>query len=154
MDDNNLRLLQPGIVLPCMPSPVANYSPASNHTDALTFSGKLPRSVRIMVPGQIDKVLSINEGVAVARMCETAFPATVKVALGGDLGRIERSLTLNGFANATDDLEANPQVIDCALDLNAAAFEEAGQHCRKAAGLPSFSLGAAVEASASFAVCG
>lgn len=152
MNEIDERLAQLGIMLPDVSTPVANYVPAVLHRGILTLSGQLPRSGGSLVKGQVGSDLSIDQGVAAARLCALALLATAKSALDGDLGRIERCLALSGFVSAAEGFEAHPQVINGASDFLIEVLGAAGQHCRVAVGVPSLPLGAAVEVSASFAV--
>ena len=152
MNEIDERLAQLGLMLPDMPAPVANYVPSLLHRGTLTLSGQLPRSGGSLVKGQVGSDLSIDQGVAAARLCAIALLATAKSALDGDLGRIERCLALSGFVNTAEGFEAHPHVINGASDLFVEVLGAAGRHCRIAVGVPSLPLGAAVEVSASFAV--
>ncbi|RXR25209.1 RidA family protein [Sphingobium fluviale] len=146
------RLIALGIELPAMQPTVANYVPATFHRGVLTLSGQLPRTASGLVKGKVGGDMTVEQGVEAARLCGIALLAAAKVALDGDLDRIESCLTLGGFVNAVDDFEAHPQVINGASDLIVDVLGDCGRHARVALGVASLPLGAAVEVSASFAV--
>jgi len=145
------RLKSLGIELPNPAAPAANYVP-------FTISGKL-----VFVAGQITlwngelrhigKVgadLSVEDGVAAARLCGLNLISQARAAAKGNLDGIARCLKLGGFVNCTPDFTQHPVVINGASDLMVQVFGDAGKHARFAVGAGSLPRGVAVEIEAVF----
>ncbi|HCP01089.1 MAG TPA: hypothetical protein DIT35_06315, partial [Rhodospirillaceae bacterium] len=89
-----------------------------------------------------------EDGAAASRACALALISQAKVALDGDLDRIERVVKLTGFVAATPEFTNHPQVVNGASDLLVDIFGDAGLHARAAVGMASLPLGVAVEVEA------
>ena len=70
--------------------------------------------------------------------------ANLKVALG-DLDRVDRILSLNGYVNAVPGFAESPQVINGASDLLVELFGSRGLHARAAIGVSALPKNALVE---------
>ncbi|MFN3959964.1 MAG: RidA family protein [Parvularculaceae bacterium] len=142
------RLTKLGITLPTPNAPVANYVPFVKSGDLLFVSGQISLGPAGLVKGKLGATLTLEEGVAAARLCGINILAQLKAALGGDLNRVMRIVKLGGFVNCTPDFEDQPKVINGASDLMVSVFGEAGKHARAAVGAPNLPMGAAVEVDA------
>ena len=91
--------------------------------------------------------MSLDEGVAAARLCGVNLLAQMQAATG-DLDRIARVVKLGGFVNADPAFVDIPKVINGCSDLMVLAFGDAGRHARSAVACPVLPLGAAVEVDA------
>jgi enamine deaminase RidA (YjgF/YER057c/UK114 family) len=147
------RLADAGIVLPDAPLPAANYVPAALAGNLLFIAGQVPfENGKVAFVGKVGSEVTIDDGIAAARLCAINILAQAKAALGGDLSRIQRCLKVQGFVNCAPDFLDHPKVVNGASDLLVAVLGDAGKHARFAVGAPSLPLGASVEVDATFAV--
>lgn len=142
------RLKKLGVALPAPNAPVANYVPYVRIGSLLFISGQISNGPQGVVKGKLGGTLTLDEGVAAARLCAINIIAQLNAALGGDLDRVIRVIKLGGFVNCVPEFEDHPKVVNGASDLMVAVFGEAGRHARAAVGAPSLPLGAAVEVDA------
>lgn len=142
------RLTKLGITLPTPNAPVANYVPFVKSGNLLFVSGQISLGPAGLVKGKLGATLTLEEGVAAARLCAINILAQMNAALGGDLNRVTRIVKLGGFVNCTPDFEDQPKVVNGASDLMVSVFGEAGKHARAAVGAPNLPMGAAVEVDA------
>ena len=143
------RLKELGIELPQATAPIANYAPFTTTGNIVIVSGQV--SVRNGKPefvGKLGAGISIPDGQQAARLCALNILAHLKVACGGDFGRVKRVLRLGGFVNCTPEFTDMSQVINGASDLMVQVFGDAGKHARAAVGVSSLPLGVAVEVEA------
>ncbi len=142
------RLHKLGIVLPKPNAPVANYVPFVRSGALLFISGQISNGPEGVIRGKLGGTLTLDEGVAAARLCAINIIAQINAALDGDLDRVARVVKLGGFVNCVPEFEDQPKVVNGASDLMVAVFADAGRHARAAVGAPSLPLGAAVEVDA------
>lgn len=142
------RLKKLGILLPSPNAPVANYVPYVRSGALLFISGQISNSPQGVVKGKLGGTLTLDEGVAAARLCAINIIAQINAALEGELDRVTRIVKLGGFVNCVPEFEDQPKVVNGASDLMVAVFGDAGRHARAAVGAPSLPLGAAVEVDA------
>ncbi|OQW60326.1 MAG: hypothetical protein BVN28_08745 [Nitrospira sp. ST-bin4] len=129
-----LRLKELGIELPAAPKPVANYVPVVRVGDLLFLSGVLPsKEGQLVMTGKLGADLSIEQGVAAARLAVLNALAIVK-AEAGSLDRVKRIVKMVGHIASAPGFTDQPQVLNGASDLLVAVFGEAGRHARVAVG--------------------
>jgi enamine deaminase RidA (YjgF/YER057c/UK114 family) len=160
------RLKDLGIELPEPASPVANYIPYTLVPIAaeaggrppgalVVVSGQIPlRDGRIAYTGKLGPGVSVERGQEAARLCFVNLLAHLRVACGGDLGRVRRVVRLGGFIAAPPEFTQHAQVMNGASDLAVAVFGEAGRHARTTIGVPSLPGDAAVEVEGMFEIGG
>ena len=147
------RLADAGITLPDAPLPAANYVPATVANGLLFVSGQVPMANgKVVHVGKVGSEVSLEDGIAAARLCAINILAQAKAALDGDLERIVRCMKVQGFVNCAPDFADHPKVINGASDLLVLALGDAGRHARFAVGAPSLPLGSSVEVDATFAL--
>lgn len=140
------RLQELGVEIPEAAAPLANYVGHVVSGNLVFVSGQLPLAAgKLQVTGKLGESVSLEDGVAAARLCAINIIAQVKAACGGDLDRVARIVKLGGFVASTPDFTDQPKVINGASDLMAEVFGEAGRHARAAVATPSLPLDAAVE---------
>lgn len=150
--DIEARLKAMDLVLPGVPSPVADYVSFLHLNGQLHISGQLPfENGKIAVAGTLGDGLDVAEGQKAARLCALNILAQAKAALG-DLDRIVQCLRLSGYVNAAAGFSDHPKVINGASELMVKVLGPKGRHTRIAVGCSSLPLGAAVEVDALFAV--
>lgn len=149
--DEKLAVL--GIRLPEQPRVVANYVPYAIAGNMVIISGQLPvKEGQIAFKGKVGQDLSLEEGQAAARQCAINILTHLRVACGGDLGRVKQCVRLGGFINCGADYTDQPKVMNGASDVMVEVFGEPGRHARAAVGVNALPLGAAVEVEATFLI--
>ncbi len=147
------RLRELGIELPDAAAPVANYVPYVITGNLVFVSGQITIwNGELIVTGKLDEDVSLEDGIAAARLCGLNLIAQVKAACGGDLDKVTRVVRLGGFVNCTAEFTDHPQVINGASDLMVEVFGEAGRHARAAVGVASLPRSVAVEVDGVFEV--
>ena len=148
--DDRLRLL--GIVLPSVPTPVANYVPFVITGNLLYLSGQGPRdSDGEFLRGVVGAQVSVDEAYQHARLVGLQLLATAKLALGS-LDRVSRVVKLLGMVNAVPEFGDHPKVINGCSDLMVEVFGDAGRHARSAVGFGSLPGNITVEIEAIVAI--
>ncbi len=121
------RLAEMGVELPDPPKPMASYVGFVKHGGLVFVSGQIPLvDGAIFQTGLLGAGVTIEQGIATARICAINILAQVKVACEGDLERIERCVRLGGFVASTPDFTDHPKVINGASDFMAEALGERG----------------------------
>lgn len=139
------RLKELNIELPNAASPAANYVPFVITGNQLWIAGQVPFwNGEIAYRGKVGNDISLEDGVAAARVCGLNILAQAKAALG-DLDRIAQVVKLGGFVNAAGDFTDHPKVINGASDMIVDVFGDAGKHARFALGASGLPLNSAVE---------
>ncbi len=144
------RLAELGITLPTPAAPIANYVPFNVSGNLVVVSGQIPlKDGKIAVTGKVGAGVSMEDGVAAARLCFINLMAQVKAAVG-DLDRVRRVIRLGGFIAAGPDFTQHAVVMNGASDLAVEVFGDAGRHARTTIGVPSLPGDAAVEVEGMF----
>ena len=147
------RLSSLGVELSEPPKPVASYVGFVRHGNLIFISGQIPLSNgEITQKGLLGDTVSIEEGMAAAKVCATNILNQVNVACEGDLERIEQCIRLGGFVASTPDFFDHPKVINGASDFMGEALGERGVHARAAVGVAALPLNVSVEVEATFAI--
>jgi len=142
------RLRELGITLPTAAAPAANYVPFVLTGNQLWIAGQITFwDGKLKYCGKVGVDLSVEDGIAAARVCGLNILAQAKAALG-DLDRVVRVVKLGGFVNAPGDFKDHPKIINGASDLIVDVFGEAGKHARAAVGASGLPLDSAVEVDA------
>ncbi len=147
------RLAELGITLSQAAAPAANYVPTAITGNLLFVSGQIAiKSDGTVITGHLGDGLSVEEGQEAARLCAINILSQVRLALDGDLDRIERIVRITGFVSSTPDFSEHHLVINGASDLLVAAAGEAGRHTRAAFGVAALPFGSAVEVDATIQI--
>ena len=143
------KLRELGLELPVAAKPVANYVPWVLSGNLVFVAGQIPLlNGKPQFVGQLGKTVTLENGVAAARLCAVNIMAQLNEACGGDLDRIVRIVKLVGFVNCDQAFTDIPKVINGASDLMVEIFGDAGKHARSAVGTSSLPLGVPVEVEA------
>ncbi len=146
------RLKQLGIVLPKVPTPVANYVSYRLAGNLLFLSGQGPRDENgNNLTGKVGAEVSVEEAYKRARRIGLGLLAATRQALGS-LDRVEAVLKVLGMVNAVPDFKDHPKVINGCSDLFVEVLGEAGKHARSAVGMGSLPNQISVEIEAVLAV--
>lgn len=147
------RLAELGIELPEATRAVGNYVPTLITGNYLYLSGQITMlNGELKYIGRLGENLSVEDGMAAARLCGLNMIAQVKAALDGDLDRVKQVIKLGGFVNGTPEFTDQPKVLNGASDLMVEVFGEAGKHTRSAVGVASLPLGISVEVDGIFEI--
>jgi enamine deaminase RidA (YjgF/YER057c/UK114 family) len=140
------RLKALGIDLIVPTKPVANYVKAVRIGHLLYLSGHGPTKVDgTDITGKVGEELTIEQGIEAARRTAISLISTLKMELGGNLGRVKRIVKVNGWVNCTDDFKDQPKVMNGCSDLLVAVFGEKGKHARTSLGTNALPSNIAVE---------
>lgn len=143
--DPEKKLKELSIILPEIKSPAASFVHAVKTGNLLFLSGKGPAGPDgVSVKGKVGKELTIEEGIAAARLVAINQIAVLKNELG-DLKKIKRIVKVLGMVNCESDFTAQSQVINGFSDLMVEVFGEKGRHARSAVGMSSLPGNIAVE---------
>ena len=146
------RLKELGIVLPSVPTPVANYVPYRLVGSLLYLSGQGPRDEKgASLTGKVGKDVTVDEGYRRARLIGLGLLAAARHALGS-LDRVDYVVKLLGMVNAVPEFTDQPKVINGCSDLLVEVFGDAGRHARSAVGMGSLPGQISVEIEAILAV--
>jgi enamine deaminase RidA (YjgF/YER057c/UK114 family) len=149
----DMKLAELGITLPRPMPPIANYVPYTVTGNLVVVSGQVPAvDGRIAVTGKVGNGLSLDQGVAAARLCFINVLVHLKAACGGDMDRVKRVVRLGGFIASPPEFTSHAQVMNGASDLAVAVFGEAGRHARTTIGVPALPADAAVEVEGLFEI--
>jgi enamine deaminase RidA (YjgF/YER057c/UK114 family) len=102
--------------------------------------------------GKLGAEIDVAGGKAAARVCAINLIAALKLALGGDLDRAVRCVSVRGFVASDPKFYEQPAVINGASDLFVEVFGEAGKHSRTAIGVAALPSDCAVEVDAVFEI--
>jgi enamine deaminase RidA (YjgF/YER057c/UK114 family) len=102
--------------------------------------------------GKVGREFGLAEAQAAARLSALNMLAQAKLALDGDLDRIQRIVKLTGFVNAMPNFTDIPHVVNGASELFLDIFGEAGRHARTAVGVAVMPFDVAIEVEGIFAV--
>jgi enamine deaminase RidA (YjgF/YER057c/UK114 family) len=131
------RLKQIGIVLPPVPSPVANYLPYRISGNLLFLAGQGPRgNDGSMLTGKVGAEVSIDEAYQRARIIGLQLLSAMRQATGS-LDRIESIVKMLVMVNAVPDFKDHPKVANGMSDLFVEVLGDAGKHARSAVGMGS-----------------
>ena len=148
------QLVRLGIELPQVPRPIANFVPWRREGDIIYLAGQTCEwNGTMLYKGKVGDAVDLETAQKAARVCALNLLAALRLALGGDLGRVRSCLRVGGFVHCAPDFLQVPHVINGASDLFHAIFgPEIGAHARTAVGVAQLPQGAAVEVDAIFAV--
>jgi len=146
------RLKQLGLVLPNVPTPVANYVPFRLFGNLLFLSGQGPRDDKgAVLTGKVGAEVTVEEAYQRARNTGLHLLSTTRQALGS-LDRVEAVLKVLGMVNAVPEFKDHPKVINGCSDLFVEVLGDAGRHARSAVGMGSLPNQMSVEIEAILAV--
>lgn len=149
------RLAALGLELPTAPVPVANFVPFTRHGELVFLAGQVSEwNGTVPFVGKLGREFDLAAGQEAARLCALNLLACLKLACGGDLGRVQRCLRVGAFVNCEPEFAQVPAVANGASDLFVQLLGEDGRHARTAVGVATLPRRAAVEVEAIFLVQG
>ena len=140
-----------GLNIPDLPKALANYVPYKIIGKSMYISGQAPvQNGEIIYQGKVGSDVTIDDGIAAAKLCCINIIAAVKKGLDGDWDKLDSFVKLTGYVNCKDDFKDQPKIINGASDIIAKIFDKKGEHTRAAVSVNSLPLGVAVEVDAIF----
>jgi enamine deaminase RidA (YjgF/YER057c/UK114 family) len=133
-DPPEQRLRALGIALPSPPPAVGSYVPWQRIGAVVVTSFQLPwQDGRLPYVGRVGRDLTVEQGVAAARLCALNGMAQLHEAADGDLSRI-RVVRVEGHVGCVEGFADLPAVLDGGSELVNAVFGPHGRHARTALG--------------------
>lgn len=148
-----MRLRELDMELPEPSSPGANYVQFARCGGLLFLTGQLPqRNGERRFIGKLGRELGVEDSRRAARLCALSLVAHLRLALDGDLDRVERCVRVAGYVNSLPEFTGQSQVVNGASDLFVEVFGDRGRHTRTAVGVSALPYDVAVEVEAVFSV--
>lgn len=139
------RLVELGLVLPPVATPVGAYVPAVRQGDLVITSGQLPLvDGALVATGKVGAVVAPEQAYDLARTAALNALAAAASAAGG-LDAITGVVRVCVFVASDPAFSAQAAVANGASDLLGELFGAAGQHVRSAVGVAVLPLDAPVE---------
>ncbi|HYF23032.1 MAG TPA: RidA family protein [Caulobacteraceae bacterium] len=148
MSNVEKRLAELGVTLPEPPAAIATYVGFVRTGDLIHVSGQVSTDGSGGIKGTVGVDVDLETAQRAARLCAINILAQLKVALDGDLDRVQRIVKLSGFVQAGPDFYDVPKVINGCSDMMVEVFGDVGRHARAAVGVYKLPLGFAVEVDA------
>ena len=154
MEQPSKRLIDHGLVLPPVATPVGSYVQAKVHDRLIFVTGQLAFiNGEISVPGLLGAQVSADQGATAARVCALNSIAAAASTVGG-IDRIAGVLQVTGFLACTEGFTGHSLVLNGASDLFVEIFGEGGRHTRTNIGVGSLPLGSPIELQVTFEMIG
>ncbi len=142
--EENIKKLD--LIIPEMPTPMANYVPFKVADNTVYVSGQGPVvDGKIVYTGKVGKEISEQEGIKAAELCCINIVSALKTSLNGDWDRLDTFLKLGAFVNCDENFTDQPKIINGASDLLVSIFGDKGKHARFAVGSNSLPFNISVE---------
>ena len=142
--EENIKKLD--LIIPEMPTPMANYVPFKVAGNTVYVSGQGPVvDGKIIYSGKVGKEISEEDGIKAAELCCINIVSALKTSLDGDWDRLETFLKLGAFVNCDENFSDQPKIINGASDLLVSIFGDKGRHARFAVGSNSLPFNISVE---------
>ena len=142
--EENIKKLD--LIIPEMPTPMANYVPFKVADNTVYVSGQGPVvDGKIVYSGKVGKERSEEEGIKAAELCCINIVSALKTSLNGDWDRLDTFLKLGAFVNCDENFTDQPKIINGASDLLVSIFGDKGRHARFAVGSNSLPFNISVE---------
>ena len=142
--EENIKKLD--LIIPEMPTPMANYVPFKVADNTVYVSGQGPVvDGKIVYRGKEGKEISEEEGIKAAELCCINIVSALKTSLNGDWDRLDTFLKLGAFVNCDENFTDQPKIINGASDLLVSIFGDKGRHARFAVGSNSLPFNISVE---------
>ena len=142
--EENIKKLD--LIIPEMPTPMANYVPFKVADNTVYVSGQGPVvDGKIVYSGKVGKEISEEEGIKAAELCCINIVSALKTSLNGDWDRLDTFLKLGAFVNCDENFTDQPKIINGASDLLVRIFGDKGRHARFAVGSNSLPFNISVE---------
>ena len=140
MENFEERLHELGIMLPSLPTPIANYVPAKRVGNLIFTAGQVSVANGHEYKGKLGDNISLDDAHAATKACAINCLAAIK-SVAGSLDNIKQIVAVHGLVNSTSDCEDQAKAMNGASDFVVDVFGEAGKHSRTAVGVASLPMG-------------
>lgn len=140
MDQFEERLRELGVLLPSLPTPIANYVPAKRVGNLIFTAGQVSLLDGHKYKGKLGDNLSLDEARAATRACAINCLTAIK-SVTGSLNGIKQVVAVHGLVNSTADCEEQAYAMNGASDFVVEVFGDVGKHTRTAVGVASLPMG-------------
>ena len=137
------RIKELGYTLPEAPAPAGSYVNCVRSGNLLFLAGGIP-PLEDTYKGKVPTETSEATAQEAARLITLNRLAVVKDEIG-DLDKVSRIVTVNGFVNSEPDFYNHPAIINGCSDLLVEIFGDKGVHSRTALGAAALPLNVSVE---------
>jgi enamine deaminase RidA (YjgF/YER057c/UK114 family) len=145
MSGYEARLVELGLTLPAVVTPLAAYVPAARSGDLVWTAGQVPFvNGQLEVTGKVGAEVDPEVAAGLARTCTLNALAAIKAEIG-DLDAIVRVVRVVGYVASAPSFTGQPAVVNGASTLLGELFGDAGKHARSAVGVAVLPLDAPVE---------
>lgn len=127
------RLIELGIKLPEVPSPIANYIPAKRTGNLIFTAGQVPIYEGVSHKGKLGLDLTIEESKIATKCCVVNCLAAIRTIC--PLDNVTSIVSLHGLVNSTSDNIEQAIAMNGASDFIVEVFGEIGKHTRTAVGV-------------------
>jgi len=135
-----------GLVIPELPTAVANYVPYKIVENLVYVSGQAPsKNGKIIYTGKVGEKITDKEGILAAELCCLNIIAILKKSINDDWEKLDTFVKLGGFVNCNPDYTNQPIIINGASDMLVKIFGDKGRHARFAVGSNSLPFDISVE---------
>tara|TARA_Y100000590_G_scaffold446490_1_gene580281 strand:+ start:417 stop:881 length:465 start_codon:yes stop_codon:yes gene_type:complete len=135
-----------GLVIPELPTAVANYVPYKIVENLVYVSGQAPsKNGKIIYTGKVGEKITDEEGILAAELCCLNIIAALKKSINDDWEKLDTFVKLGGFVNCNPNYTNQPIIINGASDILVKIFGDKGRHARFAVGSNSLPLDISVE---------
>jgi enamine deaminase RidA (YjgF/YER057c/UK114 family) len=139
------KLKEADVELVELMTPASHFVPYVKTGNIVFVSGQLPPTVNGEMPkGKVGREFDTVQAKAIARDTGRVLLSVLK-EVTGNLDKVERIVSVNGFVNSTDDYKEQPAVINGASELLCEVFGERGKHARFAISVNSLPFGVPLE---------
>ncbi len=134
------------MVIPELPTAVANYVPYKIVENLVYVSGQAPsKNGKIIYTGKVGEKITDKEGILAAELCCLNIIAILKKSINDDWEKLDTFVKLGGFVNCNPDYTNQPIIINGASDMLVKIFGDKGRHARFAVGSNSLPFDISVE---------
>ena len=135
-----------GLVIPELPTAVANYVPYKIVENLVYVSGQAPsKNGKIIYTGKVGEKITDEEGILAAELCCLNIIAALKKSINDDWEKLDTFVKLGGFVNCNPNYTNQPIIINGASDILVKIFGDKGRHARFAVGSNSLPFDISVE---------
>tara|TARA_B100001123_G_C14681993_1_gene777838 strand:- start:160 stop:624 length:465 start_codon:yes stop_codon:yes gene_type:complete len=135
-----------GLVIPELPTAVANYVPYKIVENLVYVSGQAPsKNGKIIYTGKVGEKITDEEGILAAELCCLNIIAALKKSINDDWEKLDTFVKLGGFVNCNPNYTNQPIIINGASDILVKIFGDRGRHARFAVGSNSLPFDISVE---------
>jgi enamine deaminase RidA (YjgF/YER057c/UK114 family) len=136
------------------PAPIGIYEPFAVVGNLMGISAISSAREGELLTGKVGRDLELAAAQEAARRAADNLLAVLYLAIGEDVGRLERILMVRGYVNAAEDFDLIHKVVDAASERIIGRLGDRGRHARSAIGCSTLPNNSAVTLEAIVALRG